>query len=73
MSQLLDFYCGEATDAEGRFLKDIWSWADDDLEAVHDFIQWLFPARSRASSMPTPRFSLSKTVSFRQACMNHPG
>jgi hypothetical protein len=45
MSQLLAFYRGEGTDAEGRFLKDIWTWTDDDLEAVHDFIQWLFPLK----------------------------
>jgi hypothetical protein len=43
MSHLLDFYRGEGTDAEGRFLKDIWSWDDNELEAVHHFIQWLFP------------------------------
>ena len=43
MSRLLDFYRGQATDAEGRLLKEIWTWDDDDLEAVHDFIQWLFP------------------------------
>jgi len=43
MSRLLDFYRGQANDVEGRFLKDIWTWDDDKLEAVHDFIQWLFP------------------------------
>ena len=43
MRRLLDFYRGQATDAEGRFITDIWAWKDDDLEAVHDFIQWLFP------------------------------
>src|ERR1700685_4418303 len=43
MSKLLDFYRGQGTDAEGRSLKDIWKWKDDTLEAVHDFIQWLFP------------------------------
>jgi hypothetical protein len=43
MSHLVDFYRGEATDSEGRFLRDLWGWDDDDLEAVHDFIQWLFP------------------------------
>jgi hypothetical protein len=42
MSRLVDFYRGLATDAEGRLLKDILAWPDDDLEAVHDFIQWLF-------------------------------
>ncbi|MCI0457515.1 MAG: hypothetical protein L0Z62_11140 [Gemmataceae bacterium] len=42
MSQLVDFYTGEGTDSEGRRMAAIWGW-DDDLEAVHDFIQWLFP------------------------------
>jgi hypothetical protein len=43
MSQLVDFYRGRRTDAEGRFLNDILLWPDGDMEAVHDFIQWLFP------------------------------
>jgi hypothetical protein len=43
MSRLLDFYRGAGTDAEGRTLAEILAWGDDDLEAVHDFIQWLFP------------------------------
>jgi hypothetical protein len=43
MSQLIDFYRGEGTDAEGRRLDDILRWRNNMLEAVHDFIQWLFP------------------------------
>ncbi len=43
MSQLTDFYRGTAPDSEGRRLQEIWSWSDDDLEVVHDHIQWLFP------------------------------
>jgi hypothetical protein len=43
MSRLVDFYRGQAADSEGRFLQDIWGWDDGELEAVHDFIQWLFP------------------------------
>jgi hypothetical protein len=43
MSRILSFYRGEGTDTEGRWLQDLWDWKDDDLEAVHDFIQWLFP------------------------------
>ncbi len=43
MSRLVDFHRGSATDTEGRLLKDILAWLDDNLEAVHDFIQWLFP------------------------------
>jgi hypothetical protein len=43
MSCLLDFYRGEGIDCEGRSLREILAWPDDDLEEVHDFIQWLFP------------------------------
>jgi hypothetical protein len=43
MSRLTAFYRGEAADSEGRSLQDLWTWSDEDLEAVHDFIQWLFP------------------------------
>lgn len=43
MSRLVDFYRGQTRDTEQRRLDEIWDWNDDDLEAVHDFIQWLFP------------------------------
>jgi hypothetical protein len=43
VSRLLDFYRGQGADSEGRSLEEIWAWNDHDLEAVHDFIQWLFP------------------------------
>jgi opioid growth factor receptor-like protein len=43
MSRLTDFYLGEATDTEERHVEDIWAWGDDDLEEVHDYVQWLFP------------------------------
>lgn len=43
MSDLLTFYRGAGLDSEGRRLADIWAWDDDEWEAVHDFIQWLFP------------------------------
>jgi hypothetical protein len=43
MSQLLEFYRGKSRDAAGRTLDDVLAWSDDELEDVHDFIQWLFP------------------------------
>jgi hypothetical protein len=43
MSGLVEFYRGQGSDSEGRTLAEIWAWRDDDLEAVHNFIQWLFP------------------------------
>ncbi len=42
-AQLVEFYSGRAPDHAGRFLHQIQQWPDDRLEAVHDFIQWLFP------------------------------
>ena len=43
MSRIVDFYRGNAPDSEGRWLRDLWTWNDDSLESVHDFIQWMFP------------------------------
>ena len=45
MSQLLAFYRGQGTDTEGRTLADLWAYSDREMEAVHDFIQWMFPLR----------------------------
>ena len=42
VSHILDFYRG-GRDSEGRTLQEIWAWSDDELEEVHDYIQWLFP------------------------------
>jgi hypothetical protein len=42
-SPIVRFYRGAGTDHRGRSLDDILRWEDDALEAVHDFIQWLFP------------------------------
>lgn len=41
--QLLRFYAGVGTDHRGRTIEDIWSFSRDELEHVHDYIQWLFP------------------------------
>ena len=42
-ARLIEFYSGRAPDHAGRFIEQIQKWPDDRLEAVHDFIQWLFP------------------------------
>jgi hypothetical protein len=36
-------YRGYAGDSEMRTPRGLWLWEDDELEAVHDFIQWMFP------------------------------
>ncbi len=42
-SRIIEFYSGKEPDNRGRYLHDIQQWADDKLEAIHDYIQWLFP------------------------------
>lgn len=66
MCRLVNFYRGEATDSEGRFLKDLWDWADDELEAVHDFIQWMFPLPEPSQFNPdAPLLSEEDIAAFR--------
>ncbi len=52
MSRLIDFYRGTGTDTEGRTLADIWAYSDDEMEEVHDFIQWCFPLRETSRFNP---------------------
>ena len=46
---IVTFYRGEGRDAAGRSISDIWGWDDRRLEAVHDYIQWLFPTSHRSA------------------------
>jgi Opioid growth factor receptor (OGFr) conserved region len=52
MSHLVDFYRGLAADTEGRNLADLWAFSDDEMEEVHDFIQWVFPLREPSRFNP---------------------
>lgn len=40
---LASFYTGNGKDIEGRTFEEILGWGDDQLESVHNYIQWLFP------------------------------
>ena len=40
---LYKFLKNEEKDFQGRFLSDIWSFTDDEIEYNHDFIQLIFP------------------------------
>ena len=42
-SRIIDFYNGTESDHRGRYPREIQEWQDDQLESVHDYIQWLFP------------------------------
>ena len=40
---LYKFLKNEEKDFQGRFLSDVWSFTDDEIEYNHDFIQLIFP------------------------------
>jgi hypothetical protein len=42
-SRIIEFYSGTEPDHRGRYLHEIQLWADDQLESIHDYVQWLFP------------------------------
>jgi Opioid growth factor receptor (OGFr) conserved region len=52
MSRLVEFYRGTAPDAEGRTLANLWAFSDREMEAAHDFIQWMFPLREPSRFNP---------------------
>ena len=47
-SRIIGFYNGPQPDHRGRYLHEIQRWPDDQLESVHDYIQWLFPLPERS-------------------------
>lgn len=66
-SKILDFYRGGCDD-EGRTLGEILAWPDAELEAVHDFIQWLFPLPERSGANPDAPILDAATIDvFRQS------
>ena len=48
---IVAFYSG-GRDHRGRTLEEILSWEDERLESVHDYIQWVFPARQPSGVNP---------------------
>ena len=52
MSALADFLAGRSPDAHGRTHSGILAWPDEELEARHDFIQWLFPLPEASRAVP---------------------
>ncbi|MFC0387045.1 opioid growth factor receptor-related protein [Muricoccus vinaceus] len=46
------FLRGEGRDGQGRRLAEVLAFDDARLEAVHDFIQWLFPLPDPSQAVP---------------------
>ena len=66
MSRLTDFYRGTGPDNRGRTLAGLWAYSDDQLESVHDLVQWLFPLREPSGFNPhAPLLTDSDVSEFR--------
>jgi hypothetical protein len=58
---VVSFYSG-GPDTAGRTLAAILAWDDERLEAVHDYIQWLFPTRQPSGVNPYAPLVTGTTV-----------
>jgi Opioid growth factor receptor (OGFr) conserved region len=58
--RVVAFYSGSADD-RGRRLEEIWRWSDQELERVHDYIQWLFPTVQPSAVNPSAPLVTEKT------------
>jgi Opioid growth factor receptor (OGFr) conserved region len=60
------FLAGSGRDGQGRTIDDVLAFSDDELESVHDYIQWLFPLPTRSAAQPgAPVLSGSAIASIR--------
>lgn len=65
-SQLIKFYLGQGPDDKGRMVDEILSWSDEQLEDVHDYIQWLFPLNERSAfNTSAPILSEEDIIAFK--------
>lgn len=59
---LVAFYQGVGRDARGRTHAEIVGWTDAKLEAVHDYIQWLFPLPEPSGANPSAPLLTSQVL-----------
>ena len=50
--KLAHFLRGTGQDSQGRLHADLLNFSDEELEEVHDYIQWLFPLREKSMAVP---------------------
>lgn len=62
MDPIIAFYSHNGTDHQGRTLKQIWNFSDDELEKSHDYIQWLFPTTEPSKFNSNAPLLTSETV-----------
>ncbi|MBM1173816.1 opioid growth factor receptor-related protein [Microvirga arabica] len=49
---LHDFLAGVGRDSRGRLAADVLGFSDSELEAIHDYIQWMFPLPTPSAAQP---------------------
>ena len=60
--ELLEFYAGRGPDDRGRRIENIWAFSNDELESVHDYIQWLFPLAEGSAFNPRAPLLDAETI-----------
>lgn len=69
-SAIVRFHKGEGPDHRGRTLDAILAWDDGRLEAVHDYIQWLFPLDEPSRfNAAAPLLTPADRAAFRQPAL----
>jgi hypothetical protein len=61
------FLDGSGRDGRGRTIDDVLAFSDDELESVHDYIQWLFPLPTRSAAQPGAPVLLGSAIASIQA------
>ncbi len=63
---IVAFYSGKGTDHKGRRLETVLAFSDDELEGIHDYVQWLFPLEESSSANPSaPLVDVATKAAFR--------
>jgi hypothetical protein len=60
--KLVNFLAGTGADDHGRLLDELLAWNNHQLESCHDYIQWVFPNRSRSFFNPQAPVLNDETV-----------
>ena len=61
---IIEFYLSRQPDNRGRMINDILSWNFEQLEYVHNYIQWLFPLQERSASNPSAPLISNEEIQY---------
>jgi hypothetical protein len=70
MSAITSFLEGTGADHRGRTLAEVIAFEDDELEGIHDYIQWLFPLPEVSAFNPFAPVITSSDIETRAAESN---